>query len=48
MKKLSLKALKVESFVTTPEEKEVKGGQPAPSTTCVFTRCIEPCSLGAC
>jgi len=47
MKKLNLKALKVESFITTPEEKEIKGGRPpltwAPEKTCIASYCFGVC-----
>ncbi len=46
MKKVNLKDLKVESFVTTLEQKDVKGGRPRDTRndwTCEFSYCIGVC-----
>lgn len=53
MKKVNLKDLKVESFVTSLEQKEVKGGN-QPTTwfdenTCIMSWCIGVCiSINKC
>jgi hypothetical protein len=46
MKKVNLKDLKVESFVTSLEQKDVKGGRPLDTwrdNTCQFSYCIGVC-----
>ncbi len=52
MKKVNLKDLKVESFVTSLEQKEVKGGRPLNTwndNTCQISYCLGVCfSINKC